>query len=52
MIDKESVRRMCEHEIKPSLIGEIEPKPVTALWRAESKWGAAEVLKGKEVESK
>jgi hypothetical protein len=39
MIDKETMRRMCEYEIKPSLIGEIEPVKETARERADRIWG-------------
>jgi hypothetical protein len=38
MIDKESLRKMCEYPIKPSLIGEIEPLAETALQRARRRW--------------
>ena len=39
MFDKETMRKMCEYEIKRSLIGEIEPKRETARERAHRIWG-------------
>jgi hypothetical protein len=38
MIDKESLRKMCEYPITPTLIGEIEPLKETALERAHRLW--------------
>jgi hypothetical protein len=38
MIDKESLRKMCEYPITPSLIGEIEPVKETAEERARRIW--------------
>jgi hypothetical protein len=42
MIDRESLRKMCEYEIKVSLIGGIEPVKETALERAHRRWGIDE----------
>jgi hypothetical protein len=39
MIDKETLRKLCEYEIKASLIGEIEPLKETARERADRIWG-------------
>jgi hypothetical protein len=38
MFDRETLRRMCEYPIKPSLIGEIEPVKETAEERARRRW--------------
>jgi hypothetical protein len=42
MIDKESLRKMCEYEYAPSLIGEIlsfAGRKETAEERARRRWG-------------
>ena len=39
MIDKETLRKLCEYEVKRTLIGEIEPKRETARERADRRWG-------------
>jgi hypothetical protein len=38
MIDRETLRKLCEYEIKVSLIGEIEPVKETARERADRRW--------------
>ena len=42
MIDKDTLRKMCEYEITPSLIGEaivdFEVRKETALERARRRW--------------
>jgi hypothetical protein len=38
MIDRNSLRKMCEYPITPSLIGEIEPVKETARERADRIW--------------
>jgi hypothetical protein len=38
MFDKETLRKLCEYPIKPSLIGEIEPVKETARERADRIW--------------
>jgi hypothetical protein len=38
MFDRETLRKLCEYPITPSLIGEIEPSK-TALERAHRIWG-------------
>ena len=53
MIDRESLRKMCEYEIKVSLVGAIEPVKETARERADRIWGMTEEKrKLKEVEVK
>jgi hypothetical protein len=42
MIDKESLRKMCEYPITPTLIGEIEPVKETARQRALRRWNMTE----------
>jgi hypothetical protein len=38
MIDKETLRKMCEYEISVSLVGEIEPVKESARERADRRW--------------
>jgi len=38
MIDRETLRKLCEYPITPSLIGEIEPVKETARQRADRRW--------------
>jgi hypothetical protein len=38
MIDRDSLRKMCEYPITPTLIGEIEPVKETARERAHRRW--------------
>jgi hypothetical protein len=38
MFDRESIRKMCEYPITPSLIGEIEPVKESARERADRIW--------------
>jgi hypothetical protein len=42
MIDKETMRKLCEYPITPSLIGAIEPVKETARERADRIWGMNE----------
>jgi hypothetical protein len=39
MFDRETLRKLCEYPITPSLIGEIEPVKETARERADRRWG-------------
>ena len=50
MFDRETLRRMCEYPITPSLIGAIEPVKETARERADRIWKMR--LKSKEPEQK
>jgi hypothetical protein len=38
LIDKETLRKLCEYPITRSLIGEIEPVKETARERADRRW--------------
>lgn len=42
MIDRETLRKLCEYPITPSLVGEIEPVKETARDRANRIWGMKE----------
>jgi hypothetical protein len=42
MIDKETLRKLCEYPITPTLIGEIEVVKETARERADRIWGMKE----------
>jgi hypothetical protein len=54
MIDRATVRKMCEHEYRPSLIGSAIPDwaGLSAEERAHRVWGMEEGKKEEPVERK
>jgi hypothetical protein len=50
MIDKETLKKLCEYPYAPSLIGEaiVDWHEATAEQRAHWAWGMSERLKGEE----